>query len=388
MLVQKQTPERLKKILLYGGIPIVLLGGFVLYNNLSGSKSATPTDTSIPTKTVSQDFGQAIFRDSRFYALTPKKGTELIDQATAAIPATELPAPKVEVFNVQKGGTILFTWKNPAILDATIVRVSKTVGESSENLATMPIAATAFLYTQAVDGQETTYIINYVKQTDTTQSAQVQAKTGASSGGLTVAAADDAGVKLQWTIPATAQEKKAEIYRSDTVGALGRKLEALSAGATNYDDPHGRADLHFYTVVWVGEVIGGIPWTGKVTSTDATAPEAPDFVKTEYDAANELVHITWVPSQSTDVTSYNVYRSDTKLNLGSLVGERLVKDVASVDQETGTVRDCAHELCMEDKKPTAGKTLYYTVVAVDATGNQSSVQNLGVSGRPNPFLPL
>lgn len=388
MLVQKQTPERLKKILLYGGIPIALLGGYVLYNNLSGSKSATPTDTSIPIKTVSQDFGQAIFRDPRFYTLTPKKGTDLIDQATAVIPATELPAPKVDVFNVQKGGTILFTWKNPANLNATIIRVSKSIGDSSENLATLPATATSFLFTKAIDGQETEYIINYVKQSDTTLSAQIQAKTGASSGGLSVAAADDAGVKLQWSMPATAQDKKAEIYRSDAVGTLGKKLGALSAGATSFDDPHGRPDLHFYTVVWVGEVIGGIPWAGKVVSTDTTAPEAPDFVKTEYDAANEIARVTWVPSQSTDVTSYNVYRSDTQLNLGSLVGERLVKDVASLEQDSGTTKDCAHELCIEDKKPTTGKTLYYTVVAVDATGNQSSVQNLGVSGRANPFLPL
>lgn len=387
MLVQKQAPERLKKILLFGGIPILLLGGYVLYLNMSSTSSDTGT---APTqnKTVNTDFGQAIFRDPRFYALSPKTGTELITQATVDIPATELPAPDVQVFNVQTGGAILFTWKPPAKLDATIIRVSRVVGDVNENLATLPATATSYLYNKAVDGQPTTYVMNYVKQVGVTQSAQVAAKAGTSNGGITITAADAAGVSVEWVTPAAAEGKKVEVYRADAAGALGRRVAALDAGTSRYNDAGGKLDMHFYTIVWLSDSIGGRTWTEKMTSTDATTPDAPDFVTTTFDAANNLVRVSWVPSPSADVVRYEVFRADTALALGTLVGQKNVQDVATLDQAASTTGDCSKELCIEDKNPAAGKTLYYTVVAVDRAGNQSSTQDLGKAGRANPFVPL
>ncbi|MEK7570035.1 MAG: hypothetical protein AAB515_01140 [Patescibacteria group bacterium] len=388
MLVQKQTPERLKKILLFGGIPILLLGGYVLYLNMSSSGGASTGSTPTQTKTVAKDFGQAIFRDPRFYALSPKGGTELITQATAEIPATEVAAPTVEAFNVQTGGAILFTWKPPAKLDATLVRVSRAVGDTNENLVTLPATATSYLYTQAVDGQAATYVINYVKQVGAAQSAQIAAKVGASGGGLTIEAADAAGVRLQWVTPGAAEGKKVEVYRSDAAGLLGRRVAALDASTTNFNDAGGKADMHFYTVVWLTDSIGGLTWTGKITSTDATMPDAPDFVTTAYDGQNNLVRVSWVPSPSADVVRYDVFRSDAALLLGTLVGQKNVQDVATLDQAATTTGDCSKELCIENKNLIPGKTLYYTVIAVDRAGNQSSGQELGKAGRANPFVPL
>lgn len=387
MLVQKQTPERLKKILLYGGIPIVLLGGFILYNNMSSDSSTDGNTTGVQVKTAPKDFGQALFRDARFYALSPKVGTQLITQSTAVIPATTIPAPEVTAFDVRTGGTILFTWKMPAGADATAIRINRINGELTENLATLPAKTTSFLFSGATDRQAATYTLAYIKQTGLTLSAQVPAKTGSVNGNLTVAAADNAGVRLTWNIPAGATDREVEIYRSEAVGTLGKRIGTLGAGSTSFDDQGGRADLHFYTVAWVTETKVGAQWSGQMMSTDATPPEAPDYVTATYDATNAVVRISWAPSTSLDVRRYEVYRSDKSLSLGRFIGDKQVADVATLEQvSAGT--DCSKELCLEDRTPPSGTTLYYAVIAFDATGNRSSTQELGVSGRANPFVSL
>ncbi|MEK7631767.1 MAG: hypothetical protein AAB445_02760 [Patescibacteria group bacterium] len=389
MLVQKQTPARLKKILLFGGIPIVLLAGYVLYTNLTGGYDPGSVGTPTQQKTVSKDFGQALFRDSRFYALSPKGGTDLITQAAVPVPATDIPAPAVDAFDVQTGGTILLTWKIPAGINANFVRVAKVTNAGRENLATLPMPATAFLFTRATDKQAVTYQVYFVQQTGLTQSAQVAAKTNESVGGLTVTVADEAGVRLQWTAPVGSEEKAAEVYRSEAAGSLGQQVASLDAGATGYEDANGRAGLHFYTVLWVAESLQGQAWSGSIASTDSTSPKAPDFVTATYDAANALARVAWVPSTSLDVVRYDVYRSDESLTLGTSIGQKLVADVATVDDvAVDAQKDCAKDFCFEDTKLVAGKTLYYSVIAVDAAGNRSSTQELGHSGRANPFLPL
>lgn len=388
MLVQKQTPERLKKILLYGGIPILLLGGYILYNNLSSGTATDNTNTAVQQKSAPKEFGQTLFRDPRFYALSPKSGTELITQATAVVPAVAPAAPEVTGFDVRTGGAVLFTWKMPAGVDATAIRVNRMVGDDQENLATLSAQATSFLFAEATDRKETTYVLFYIKQTNTSQSAQVPAKLGASNGGLSVTAADGAGVRLQWSTPANAESRSVEVYRSTTVGTLGKRIGTLAAGASSYEDAGGRVDLHFYTVVWVGDTVQGSSWTGALTSTDATPPEAPDFVTATYDAAQKAIRVTWAPSISLDVERYEVYRSDQTLSLGRFIGDKRVADISTVDQIATTTQECSKKLCVEDPQPADGTTLYYTVVAYDATGNKSVAQELGRTGRSNPFVPL
>jgi len=391
MLVQKQTPERLKRLLLIGGIPIVLLMGYVLYLNLSGDGTLPGQTTTAPQKSVPKDFGQGIFRDARFYGLVPKAGTNLITQANVVAPETELAPPRVEAFDVQTGGTVLFTWKTPERLTATFVRVNRVLGDVVENLATLPATATSFLYTGAPNGQAQKYSVHYVRQVDTVQSPQVAAHAGTASGGVSVVAADGAGVRLQWLVPEPAAAKRIEVYRSDAVGTLGKRVANLEPGVTSYDDPQGREGLNFYTLIWVGGTVAGQLWEDQVTSTDSTPPKAPDFIQATYLADRQVVRVSWAPSSSPDVTQYQVYKSDHPLTLGILVGTKQAADVQPLDNATsatGSQASCANDLCLEDTAIKPGEPVYYTVIAVDRSGNQSSVQDLGRSGRANPFLTL
>lgn len=405
MLVQRQAPKRLRNLLIAGAVIITPVLGYIVYLNFFSSPPAADMVSKVVQKTVPADFGQNFFRDARFNALVPKQGTALITQSAVTIPSDRLPAPlAVQVFDMQAGATVLFTWKKPeGAATATGIRLEQVAGAERRNIATLPATATSFQYRGATDGALTTYELHYLTQLGVVDSPAVPARGGATGGTLTVAAAASAGVKLTWTTPA-GEFEAVEVYRSTTVGELGLRLARLTEAETSFEDIAGRPDIYFYLVRWVTSSVEGQVWQGQVTSTDREAPAAPQAVTVVYldktlDSTLErsLVRLTWSPSPSPDVVAYDIFRSTNAMSLGSKLGNKAVADVAAIEDIAGNpaiAQDCARQYCLEDKSFVEGSTLlkgipyYYTVVAVDGAGNKSSLQELGVAGRPNPFIPL
>ena len=381
MLVQRQNSKRIQLYLIIGGVIVAVLLGYIAYIDIFSKTSSTQSNNAIITKNVPKDFGQSIFQDSRFFSLEPKVGTDLITQAAQVIPSSVLPAPDaVQVFDTQEGNSILFGWKKPAdATDATIVRVSSFVGDAQKNLATLPSSATSYIYPNAVNGARTQYEIHYAHQQIVYPStpAAVIARAGTTSGPIQVSAVDSGGVHLQWSAPAISAQS-IEVYRSDEVGKIGALIARLDTSATSYVDATGEAGISLYTVQWVGDSTNGALWTGEATATDQTAPEKPavQTAMTKTSNGNNAVHVTWSPSTSSDVAKYLVYKSEHASAIGTLVYTYTVKDT-TIDQQSLEYLDTAVQ---------SGTTYYYSVVAVDTSGNQSTTQDLGVAGKPNPFV--
>ncbi len=394
MLVQKQAPQRLRKLLIGGGAALLLLAGYVSYVNFFSGEAPVDTLQTPTKKTVPKDFGQDLFSDSRFYALVPKVGTQLITQASASRPAETLLAPvSLQGFNMQTGNAILLTWERPKDeKQATLVRVNQVLGaDNRKNLATLPPTATTFVYRQPALGLPTAYEVAYIQQSIVQESPSTPAVAGSVSGLVTVTRADNSGVTLQYSKPGDAFES-VEVYRSSTVGELGARIARLGTEGSTFEDVEGRGGLHFYTLRWVSETVSGVPATVTVAATDTTPPNPPDAVRVSTSTTNETtsLRVTWEPSSSADVVEYRVFRSFQELTLGSQISSKIVKDVAQLEDVApqASPNDCAKSLCVDDVEVPAGSTAYYTVVAVDAAGNRSTTQDLAVSGRPNPFIPL
>ena len=386
MLVQRQSSKNLRNLLLVAAAAVLLGAGYLLYSNFSSSSSGTSSVTS--TQSVPLDFGQSLFQDSRFYSLTAQSGTSLIQQTSYTVSRTDIPAPEaVQTFDVKTGGSILFSWTRPDDLPASTtsgavwnVRLYRVSGDSQENLATLPVSATSYLFSEATDNTRTTYALAYTWVQLLHEAPQVQARTGQVSDAVTIATATTSGVTLQWSTPVS-NATAIEIFRSSTVGELGTRIAHLDPSDTSYVDQFGKVSLSYYTVQWIGDNARGTSWQGTAVSTDTTAPSAPDSVRVieASDVNVPTVEVRWDPSASTDVVSYQIYRSAKSLQLGALLGTRKVSDV---DSEKDT---CDASLCFADSNLTAGQTYYYTVVAVDSAGNHSTTQGITSSGRSNPF---
>lgn len=401
MLVQRQTPKRLRNLLIVGAAIITPVLGYVAYLNFFSSPPPPEVVGTAVTKTVPADFGQSFFRDPRFNALVPKQGTSLITQSAVTVPGEALPAPRaVQVFDMQTGGTVLFIWKKPeGAATATTFRVNVVQGNNHTNVAALPASVTSFQFRGATDGVLTTYELYYIAQQGVVDSPAVQARPGALGGSLTIAAATSDGVKLTWTKPAGDFEA-VEVYRSTTVGDLGARVARLGAEETSYEDTTGRPDIYFYLIRWVSSTVVGVIAQGQVASSDREAPAAPQAITAAYvDSTVEhpFVRVTWSPSPSPDVVSYDLFRSANAMSLGNLVGSKAVENIASIEETASNpdiAKDCSRQYCLEDRSFGEGTSLvkgipyYYTAVAVDSAGNRSSLQELGVSGRPNPFIPL
>jgi hypothetical protein len=97
------------------------------------------------------------------------------------------------------------------------------------------------------------------------------------------------------------------------------------------------------------------------------------------------------------VVAYEIFRSATAMSLGARIGRKAVQDIATLEaiaSNPNLAKLCANQYCLEDTSfaPGSGTVkgipYYYTAIAIDASGNQSSLQDLSVPGRSNPFIPL
>ena len=108
----------------------------------------------------------------------------------------------------------------------------------------------------------------------------------------------------------TREFEAAEVYRSTTVGDLGLRLARLGAEETSYEDITGRPNLYFYLIRWVTSSVAGQTWQGQVASSDREAPAPPQAITAAYEDSTvdqPFVRLTWSPSPSPDVISYEIF---------------------------------------------------------------------------------
>ncbi len=383
MLVQRQTPKRLRTILLIGGGLVAIAAGYLIYQNFFAADTTSNEITEQQRTPVPKDFGQTLFDDPRFVGLAPKPGTHLVTQAAASLPGTVYPAPESgQAFDVKTGGAAVLTWNVPtSVKDATHVRVNRRDGTTLTNLALLPVTARSYEATDLPNNVKLQLEVSFAKLSGTVQSPQVPGKLGSERGGVRVESVSSNSATLVWQAP-VGDYQYVEVYRSSAVNVLGREVLRSSAGTLTFTDAVSNPENVFYTVVWVASQQDGQPWVSTLTVTDSTAPEAPDSVRAELvdDAptGKRVLRVSWSPSVSPDVVRYEVYRSSSELALGG--------KIADVQTPSGPLQEQALEYI--DAGATPGTSYWYSVVAVDGQGNKFTTQELGRLGRANPFLPL
>lgn len=353
---------------------------YLIYQKFSSTSGTELSGIQNPNRPVlPKDYGQTLFSDQRFYDLSALTGTDLVQQAEIKTPSSSIPAPeKFQVFDMQSGSSLLFTWEKPEALQAaTAVRITKLAGESAENLATLKPEVAKFAYTDAVNNQKVTYQAYYIQEKINSSSPQIPGSAGQVGGRVQITINSNNLVKLSWTNPSEALISKIELYRSNSAGSLGRLLQNLDPGTTEYEDLGSKPGIYFYTVVWAEEVIIGKSAQAVGVATDKSAPSAPSNLKVSYDADLGGVNLSWSPSSNSDVTRYEIYRSEIKNQLGKQIGiiEVPFESAEAPEQSLGYI----------DKGIGKDQLEYYSVVAVDAAGNKSTNQVTGVPGNSNPF---
>jgi hypothetical protein len=155
------------------------------------------------------------------------------------------------------------------------------------------------------------------------------------------------------------------------IGVVWLNVSAPGGGTTNssmtLDPVSGRYYLnrtydligvHSF-IIWASDTNGN--WasaSGTFTMRDTTPPAAPSDLAVQTSGAGAL-RLTWTANTESDLAGYRVYRSPTAGGPYSLIsGTSLVS--------TGTYLDQNLE---------GGKTYYYTVTAVDGSGNESPRSN-------------
>ncbi|MFA6588010.1 MAG: fibronectin type III domain-containing protein [Patescibacteria group bacterium] len=378
MLVQKQATKNLRNYLLIGGIILVLLLGYLVYQKMSNSNQDLSGDSGgAKRQALPKDFGQKLFKDPRFYDLKPIAGTELVQQAMVTTLSTLLPAPEnFQAFDMQSGGRIIFSWVRPALAEeATSFRIVKGQENSAKNIISLKPEETSFEYSSATNNAKESYFGYYVKEEILSQSPQILSQDGQIGGSIRIAMYQNSAT-LSWANPDNSGLKAIEIFRSDKIGSLGRLLVNLENNITEYEDSDSGPGLYYYTVIWVGNVTLGEKSPAVIQATDSSAPSAPQALSVKYIPESNNIELSWQPSASSDVISYEIYKSEIQNTLGI--------NISTI--EVPTNQDVSkNSLNYLDESVQPNKKFYYSVVAVDSSGNKSTQQTLGVPGNSNPF---
>lgn len=170
-----------------------------------------------------------------------------------------------------------------------------------------------------------------------------------------------ASVIVTWALPLGETVDTIEIYRSTTTEAHDDLLARVSGTMQSYLDL-GLADniTYHYSVRAVRQVDGtdytsNFSKTVPVTSADTVPPAVPTAVTVSRSTSDpSALVIQWEAVTSEPIQQYNLYRSTT----AGVLGTKLTHVSAATTTYTDTE--------IEPAKP-----YYYTVTAIDFTGNES-----------------
>ncbi len=184
-------------------------------------------------------------------------------------------------------------------------------------------------------------------------------------------------IVILWDLPVDPTIQGLIIYRSPNESAPATLLAQVSAGVDVFED-HTVTDgqAYWYLVKTFTKGTDGANVESQNTalvttsSTDTLPPDAPAAVTVENVGDGASVKISWVSPRNEDFATIHIYRSETIGNVGALITDGTVKGTSFTDTNL-----------------TPGKTYYYTVMSVDASGNESGGLLYQTSGRTNPFGP-
>ncbi|MCS4193549.1 surface protein [Salinibacter ruber] len=189
---------------------------------------------------------------------------------------------------------------------------------------------------------------------------ELAAETKATSVSLSWAASDSSGVEAY------------RIYRSDApidsvAGPSGlTALDSTSAGTTTYTDTTAERKTQYYYRVAAADTAGlesGFSNAATATLGDAAPPDPPTGLTATSEADSEAgrVALNWLASDSADVETYRIYRSDAPIDSSAGPGE-----LAPLDSTEASVTTYS------DSSGAAGTAYYYRVTAADSAANESS----------------
>ena len=176
-------------------------------------------------------------------------------------------------------------------------------------------------------------------------------------------------VRLTWVNPTDADFAYTRIYRSTAAGTLGTRIVDSLAGTTYTNTGLTDNTTYYYTVRAVdgsgNESVNTAQVSAKPTSPppDTTPPGAPTSVVATDLVTGGSVRLTWVNPTDADFAYTRIYRSTAAGTLGT----RIVDSLAGTTYTNTGLTD--------------NTTYYYTVRAVDASGNES-VNTAQVGAKP------
>lgn len=175
---------------------------------------------------------------------------------------------------------------------------------------------------------------------------------------------------VEWQAPLGFADARFIVYRSEIPGVLGEAV-AETTETSFLDVALANGSTYYYTVHTSG-ANGESANTEQVsvTPTDTAPPSPPSNVTVTSNEEGEGVVIAWAMPLDDDVVSLTIYRSDTEGALGEALA-------------SGLTETSYADTSVPDNTP-----YYYTVTAVDASGNESEAILPPMVGRDNPFVPI
>ncbi|NUP88896.1 MAG: family 10 glycosylhydrolase [Candidatus Sumerlaeia bacterium] len=284
----------------------------------------------------------------------PWKGTNTPPAAPAGLSVTSA-----------ANGSVGLDWSDNTEADLAGYNVyrSATSGGPYTKINGSPVGASVYTDTTAVNGQTYHYVVRAVDTgaLESGNSAQVSATVAdtvapAAPSGLSVTAAANNAVSLDWADNGESDLAGYNVYRSATSGGPYTKINGSLVGASVYTDTtviNGQTYHYVVRAVDVSTNESGNSGQVSATVVDTIAPAAPSGLAVTA-AANNAVSLDWADNGESDLAGYNVYRSATsggpytKIN-GSPVTASSYTDATAQDRQT----------------------YHYVVRAVDTSTNES-----------------
>ncbi|MFH1784759.1 MAG: discoidin domain-containing protein [bacterium] len=173
-----------------------------------------------------------------------------------------------------------------------------------------------------------------------------------------VDAASGSQLNISWTNPTDADFAHIHIYRSTVSGQIGSLVHDNVTGTSKQDTGLTNGTAYYYTVRSVdnsnNESANTDQYSGIPTGTDTTPPAAPTNIVVSDPETGNALDVSWTNPTDADFAHIHIYRSTVSGQLGNLV----------YDNVTGT--------SLQDTGLTTDTVYYYTLKAVDTTGNEST----------------
>lgn len=163
------------------------------------------------------------------------------------------------------------------------------------------------------------------------------------------------------------------IYRSQAQDEKGKIIAEGIRNETSYQDILLEDNLrYYYTVTAVNSSGKESENTNQVTGvpTDIFPPQSPTAVVVKNLETGKEIEISWKNPSDQDFDHVRIYRSQTEGEAGTLIMDQKLSNPSFIDD---TVEE--------------GVVYYYTLTAVDQSGNESGKSLLPAGGNNNPFEP-